>query len=69
MQIFHQVFPAGLQISNERRFVADPLKVLQVQRAASFSRHGQQMQDCVGAAAQGHDGGDCVFEGFGSHDV
>ena len=69
MQIFHEVLATRLQISNKRRFVADSLKVLQVQRAAGFPRHGQQMEDCIGAAPQGHDGGNGVFKSLGGHDV
>ena len=69
VQVFHEVFPARLQVSNEGRLVAHSLEVFQVQGAASLPRHGQQMQHCIGAASKGHDGCHGILKGLLGHDV
>jgi hypothetical protein len=60
---------AGLQVGQEGHAVADSLEVVDGQRHVHRSRHGNEVQHGVGAAAQGHDDDHRVLERGPGHDV
>ena len=69
VNILHDILAAGFQIGNEGSAVTDGLEIIQCQGNIHCMRHGQQMKNCVGAAAKCHNSSDGVFERFPCHDV
>ena len=69
VNILHDILAAGFQIGNEGSAVTDGLEIIQCQGNIHCMSHGQQMKNCVGAAAKCHNSSDGVFERFPCHDV
>ena len=47
----------------------DAVEVIQLEFDTSFVRNGQDVENGVGRAAQGHDNRDGIFEGLLRHDL
>ena len=69
VQIHSQVFAAGFEVAEHRRFDAHALKVVNRPFHVCRMGNGQEVQHRVGGAAGGHDDGYRVFDGLAGHDV
>ena len=69
VQIRRDVLTARLQVAQQRRALADPVEVVDVQLDPHLLGHGEEMQDAVGRAAAARDRGDRVLERLAGDDV
>ena len=69
MQIFHDVFAAGLEIRDVGDSIADRLKVINREGDIDRTCHGDQVQDRIRRSAGCHNEDHRIFKGGTGHDV
>ena len=69
MQVFLNELATGFQISKVGDAITDGLKIFDCQIDINASSHGDQVQDCIRAATQCHDGHHGILKRGTRHDV
>ena len=69
MEVHRKIFSAGFQVAKHGCFDTDPLEVIDAPLHICSMRDGQQMQDRIGRAANGHNHCDRIFKRSAGDDV
>ena len=69
VDVVHHEAPEGLEVADVRDLGADPVEVVEGQVDLGLAGDGEEVQDGVGRATEGHHDGDGVLEGLLGHDL
>ena len=61
--------PAGFEVGDQRRALADTIEIIDGQFDASFARDGEQMQHRIGRAAGRRNRGNGILDRFTGNDL
>ncbi len=69
VEVFHEVLTGWAEVGDDRGAARDAVEVFEDEGNAGAAGHGDDVDDGVGAAAEGHEGSDRIFERGHREDV